>query len=58
MGRAYDITGIGANAYKDSTRIEAVMLPQKVTSIESGAFLNCDGSNDLRKPCRWRHTVR
>lgn len=47
MGRAYDITGIGANAYKDSTRIKAVLLPQKVTSIESGAFLNCTGIENV-----------
>ena len=47
MGRAYDITGIGANAYKDSIRIKAVMLPQKVTSIEAGAFLNCTGVENV-----------
>jgi len=28
MGREYAITGIGENAYKDSTRFNAVMIPQ------------------------------
>lgn len=39
----YKVTGIGANAYKDSTRFYMVMIPQAVKSIESDAFLNCTG---------------
>ncbi len=39
----YKVTGIGENAYKDSTRFYMVMIPQAVKSIESGAFLNCTG---------------
>lgn len=39
----YSITGIGANAYKDSTRFNMVLMPQAVKSIESGAFRNCTG---------------
>lgn len=47
MGREYAITGIGENAYKDSTRFNAVMIPQQVTSIEAGAFLNCTGVENV-----------
>lgn len=47
MGREYAITGIGVNAYKDSTRFNAVMIPQQVTSIEAGAFLNCTGVENV-----------
>ena len=39
----YSITGIGENAYKDSTRFNLVLMPLAVKSIESGAFLNCTG---------------
>lgn len=39
----YTITGIGANAYKDSTRFTTVMMPQAVKLIEEGAFRNCTG---------------
>ena len=39
----YTITGIGANAYKDSTRFNLVMMPQAVKLIEEGAFRNCTG---------------
>ena len=47
MGSEYAITGIGENAYKDSTRFSAVMIPQQVTSIEAGAFLNCTGVENV-----------
>ena len=47
MGSEYAITGIGENAYKDSTRFNAVMIPQQVTSIEAGAFLNCTGVENV-----------
>ena len=47
MGREYAITGIGENAYKDSTRFNAVMIPQQVTSIEANAFLNCTGVENV-----------
>ncbi|MBO4250333.1 MAG: leucine-rich repeat protein [Paludibacteraceae bacterium] len=40
---SYSITGIGANAYKDSTHFNMVLLPLGVKTIESGAFLNCTG---------------
>ena len=40
---SYSVTGIGANAYKDSTRFNMVLLPLGVKTIESGAFLNCTG---------------
>ena len=43
MGSGYEITGIGPNAYKDSTRFDMVLMPQAVKSIEAGAFLNCTG---------------
>ncbi len=43
MSSAYSVTGIGANAYKDSTRFNMVLIPQSVKTIESGAFLNCTG---------------
>lgn len=39
----YTITGIGANAYKDSTRFTTVMMPEAVKLIEEGAFRNCTG---------------
>ncbi|MBQ7997543.1 MAG: leucine-rich repeat protein [Paludibacteraceae bacterium] len=39
----YTITGIGANAYKDSTRFTTVMMPIAVKLIEEGAFRNCTG---------------
>ena len=39
----YTITGIGANAYKDSTRFTTVMMPQAVKLIKEGAFRNCTG---------------
>ena len=41
MSSSYSITGIGADAYKDSTGFNMVLMPQSVKSIESGAFLNC-----------------
>lgn len=44
----YKVTGIGANAYKDSTRFYMVMIPQAVKSIESGAFLNCTGVESVQ----------
>ena len=47
MGSEYAITGIGENAYKDSARFNAVMIPQQVTSIEAGAFLNCTGVENV-----------
>lgn len=43
MSSGYAVTGIGANAYKDSTRFNMVLMPQAVKSIEAGAFLNCTG---------------
>lgn len=43
MNFSYNITGIGANAYKDSTRFNMVIMPLAMKSIESGAFLNCTG---------------
>lgn len=43
MNFSYNITGIGANAYKDSTRFNIVVMPLAMKSIESGAFLNCTG---------------
>ena len=47
MQRPYSITGIGPNAYKDSTRITVVLLPEAMKSIESGAFLNCTGVRNV-----------
>ena len=47
MGSEYAITGIGENAYKDSARFNAVMIPQQVTTIEAGAFLNCTGVENV-----------
>ncbi|MBR6304173.1 MAG: leucine-rich repeat protein, partial [Paludibacteraceae bacterium] len=44
----YKVTGIGENAYKDSTRFYMVMIPQSVKSIESGAFLNCTGVENVQ----------
>lgn len=44
----YKVTGIGANAYKDSTRFYMVIIPQAVKSIESGAFLNCTGVENVQ----------
>lgn len=38
---SYSVTGIGANAYKDSTRFNMVLMPQSVKLIEEGAFRNC-----------------
>lgn len=43
MNFSYNITGIGANAYKDSTRFNIVVMPLAMKSIESGAFLGCTG---------------
>ena len=43
MSSSYKVTGIGANAYKDSTCFNMVLMPQSVKTIESGAFLNCTG---------------
>ena len=47
MQKTYSITGIGQNAYKDSTRINVVLLPEAMKSIESGAFLNCTGVKNV-----------
>lgn len=47
MSSSYTVTGIGANAYKDSTDINVVLIPQAVKSIESGAFLNCTGVENV-----------
>ena len=43
MSSPYDITGIGANAYKDNTLVTTVMIPEAVKTIEAGAFLGCTG---------------
>ena len=48
MYQEYKVTGIGENAYKDSTRFYMVMIPQAVKSIESGAFLNCTGVENVQ----------
>ena len=40
---SYAVTGIGANAYKDSTRFNMVLMPEAMKTIESGAFRNCTG---------------
>lgn len=40
---SYAVTGIGANAYKDSARFNMVLMPEAVKTIESGAFRNCTG---------------
>ena len=47
MGRPYDVTGIGANAYKDCADVNVVMIPQQMTSIEAGAFLGCMGIKNV-----------
>lgn len=47
MQKQYSITGIGANAYKDSARINVVLIPEAMKSIESGAFLNCTGVKNV-----------
>ena len=47
MGRPYDVTGIGANAYKDCADVNVVMIPQQMTSIEAGAFLGCTGIENV-----------
>ena len=43
MNFSYNITGIGANAYKNETNIDLVVMPLAMKSIESGAFLGCTG---------------
>ena len=43
MNSGYSVTGIGANAYKDSTRFNTVLMPLAVKTIEAGAFRNCTG---------------
>lgn len=47
MGRPYDVTGIGANAYKDCADVNVVMIPQQMTSIEAGAFSGCMGIKNV-----------
>jgi hypothetical protein len=44
---AYPITGIGADAYKNCTDIDVVMMPQAVKTIESGAFSGCTGVKNV-----------
>ena len=41
--KSYAVTGIGANAYKDSARFNMVLMPEAMKTIETGAFLNCTG---------------
>ena len=43
LNTSYAITGIGANAYKDSARFDMVLMPLAVKTIEEGAFRNCTG---------------
>lgn len=47
MGRPYNVTGIGANAYKECTDVNVVMIPEQMTSIEEGAFLGCTGIENV-----------
>ena len=47
MGRPYDVTGIGTNAYKDCADVNVVMIPQQMTSIEAGAFSGCMGIKNV-----------
>ena len=47
LNTGFSVTGIGANAYKDSARFDVVMIPQAVKSIEAGAFLNCTGVENV-----------
>lgn len=37
----YSVTAIGANAFKDITDFNVVLIPQTVKSIEAGAFSGC-----------------
>ena len=47
LNTGFSVTGIGANAYKDSARFDVVMIPKAVKSIEAGAFLNCTGVENV-----------
>ena len=39
----YTVTAIGEKAYKDSTRIKVVVIPEQIRFIEADAFKNCTG---------------
>ncbi|WP_303867637.1 leucine-rich repeat protein [Acetobacterium wieringae] len=41
------VTGIGANAFKGQTNVTSVSIPQTVTSIGNGAFMECSNMTSL-----------
>ena len=48
MNKDYDVAVIGANAYKDATLIDFVLIPQAVKTIEAGAFSGCTGVTNVQ----------
>lgn len=49
-GIAYNVTAIGASAFKDKSVLESVTIPEGVTSIGSKAFYNCYRITSLTFP--------
>ena len=48
MNQDYDVAVIGADAYKDATLIDFVLIPQAVKTIEAGAFSGCTGVTNVQ----------
>lgn len=48
MNKDYDVAVIGADAYKDATLIDFVLIPQAVKTIEAGAFSGCTGVTNVQ----------
>jgi len=48
MNQDYDVAVIGADAYKDATLIDFVLIPQAVKTIETGAFSGCTGVTNVQ----------
>lgn len=41
LNNEYNVTAIGANAFKDCSDIESIVVSEKVTTIQNSAFVNC-----------------
>ena len=49
-GREYSVTSIGDNAFKYSSDLTSVTIPESVTSIGSGAFSGCSSLTSITIP--------
>lgn len=49
-GNDYQVTGIGANAFQNNSKITSVVLPETVKTIGSNAFMGCSNLRTITIP--------